>query len=51
MDQAAMVKLAIAAGVAFGVYKFVGNQAVKGAALGVLGVIVARQIPYVNAAL
>lgn len=51
MDQAAWIKLAIAAGIAFAAYKYSSNQAVKGAALGVLGVMVAKRIPYVQEAL
>jgi hypothetical protein len=51
MDMNALTKVAIAAGIAFGIYKFVGNAAVKTGALGVLAVIVAKQIPYVNEAL
>ncbi|WP_048811559.1 hypothetical protein [Methylobacillus flagellatus] len=45
------VTIAIGAGIAFAVYKFAPGNHVKGAALGVLGMIVARQIPYVNTAL
>jgi len=51
MDTAALTKLAIAAGVAFAVAKFSSNAWVKGAAVGVLGVIVAKQVPYVRDAL
>jgi hypothetical protein len=51
MDEA-MVKritnLAIAAGMVFVAYKFGPNQAVKAMALGVGGVIAARQIPFVK---
>ena len=51
MNQADLMKLAIAAGIAFAAFKFSHNQAVKGAALGVLGVMVAKRLPYVGAAL
>lgn len=51
MDQATLIKLGMAVGITFGVYKFVKNQAVKAAALGVLGTVVAKQIPYVKDAL
>jgi len=49
--SADLMKLAIAAGAAFAAYKFSSNQLVKTAALGVLGVVVAKQIPYVKTAL
>lgn len=42
---------AIAAGLAFAVYKFAPNAMVKTAALGVLGTVIAKQIPYVQDAL
>jgi hypothetical protein len=51
MDTAALTKLAIACGVTFAAYKFIKNPAVKAAALGVLGTIVAKQVPYVKDAL
>lgn len=38
----------IAAGIVFAAVKFAPNQSVKAAALGVAGVMVARQIPYVQ---
>ncbi len=43
-----LTKTAIALAIVYGIYKFVPNQAVKAAALGVAGTIVARQIPYVQ---
>lgn len=46
-----ITKLAIALGVVYAVYRFVPNAAAKAAALGVGGVIVAKQIPYVSDAL
>ena len=49
MDQ--YLPLAIALGICYGVYKFAPNQAMKGAALGVGGVIIAKKIPYLQNAL
>lgn len=46
-----LTKVAIALGIAYGIYKFAPSQMVKAAALGVAGTIVARQIPYVKDAL
>jgi hypothetical protein len=40
-----MTRLAMALGILYGVYKFVPSQAAKGAALGVAGVIVAKNVP------
>lgn len=51
MNTAILTKSAIALGIVFAIYKFVPNQAVKAAALGVVGTIVARQIPYVQDAI
>lgn len=51
MTSSKMTKLAVALGACFAVYKFVGNDAVKAMALGVAGVIVGREIPYVKDAL
>lgn len=51
MNTAALTKIAIALGITYAVYKFVPNQAVKAAAMGVAGVIVAKQVPYVNEAI
>ncbi|MCM2250839.1 MAG: hypothetical protein NDJ19_00630 [Ramlibacter sp.] len=51
MDSAALTKAAIGLGIALAVYKFVGNAAVKAAALGVAGIIVAKQIPFVQDAI
>ncbi|MGQ0750600.1 MAG: hypothetical protein ACT4PS_08705 [Betaproteobacteria bacterium] len=47
MDSQKLMSLALAAGIIYAAYKF-GPAEVKGAALGVAGVIVARQIPYVR---
>jgi hypothetical protein len=51
MDTATLTKLGIAVAIAYGVFHFSKNQAVKGAALGVLGTVVAKQVPYVKDAL
>ncbi len=48
MDMNAVMKLAIAGGIVYAAYKFGPNQAVKAMALGVGGVIAAKQIPYVK---
>ncbi len=44
------MSIALAAGIVFAAWKF-GNGPVKGMALGVAGVIVAKQVPYVQDAL
>lgn len=51
MDTGKLTSTAIAAGICFAVFHFVKNPAVKTAALGALGVVVAKQIPYVSEAL
>lgn len=51
MTQENLLKLAMAAGATFAIYKFAPSSAVKAAALGVMGVIVARQLPIVGPAL
>ena len=51
MDEATVKKftnLAIAAGMVFAAYNYGPNQAIKAMALGVGGVLVARQIPFVK---
>lgn len=45
MTSQQVTKLAIALGMCYAAYRFVKNDAVKAAALGVGGVIVAKQIP------
>lgn len=50
MNTANISKIAIGAGIAYAVYKYVDNTAVKSAALGVLGLIVAKQVPFVKEA-
>lgn len=43
------MKLGMALAIVYGVYRFApGGQAVKAAAAGVMGVIVAKQTPYVK---
>jgi hypothetical protein len=46
-----LTKIGFAAGICFGVYKFVSNPLAKTAAVAVAAVIVARQVPYVGDAL
>lgn len=48
MSQSEMMKTGIALAIVYGVYKFVHNPAVKAAALGVGGIIIAKNIPYVQ---
>ena len=52
MDQAALIKLGTALAATYAVYHFGGKYpAVRAAALGVMGVVVAKQLPYVREAL
>ena len=51
MDVNKLVPLGIALGICYAVAKFVSNPMVKAGAYGVAGVIVAKQIPYVQNAL
>ena len=52
MNQSDLIKLGIALGIAYAVYKFApGGPVVKTAAVGVMGTMVAMQIPYVKEAL
>lgn len=46
-----MKALAIGLGLVYAVYKFGKGDAMKAAALGVGGVMIAKRIPYVSAAL
>lgn len=48
LSSADMTKLGIALGIVYAVYKFVPHPAAKAAALGVGGIIVAKQLPYVS---
>lgn len=51
MDTSKLVPSAIALGICYGVAHFVKNPMVKAAAFGAMGVIVAKQVPYVREAL
>ena len=51
MDQAALMKTGLALAVVYAIYKFAPQSAVKAAALGVGGVIVAKQLPFVKDAI
>lgn len=51
MTSSQMTKIAIALGACFAAYKFVAHPAVKAMALGTAGVIVGKQVPYVQDAL
>lgn len=51
LTTAQITKLGLGLAVCAAVYKFVPNSAVKAAALGVAGTIVAKQLPYVGDAL
>lgn len=49
MSSDQLMKLGIALGIVYAVYRFApGGQATKAAAAGVIGVIVAKQTPYVK---
>lgn len=48
MNSAVLMKLGIALGAVYAVYRFAPNPAVKAASLGVAGLIVAKQVPYVK---
>ena len=45
MNQADLIKLAIAGAVSFAAYKYSSNVFVKAAAAGVIGVMVAKRLP------
>lgn len=51
MDTTKLMPSAIALAILYGVSRFVPNQMVKAAAYGAMGVIVAKQLPYVKEAL
>ncbi len=51
MDTSKLMPIAIALGICYGVAYFVKNPMVKAAAYGTMGVIVAKQVPYVQVAL
>jgi hypothetical protein len=48
MDTSKLMPMLIAAGILYAGYKY-GNAAVKTMALGAAGVIVAKNVPYLNA--
>lgn len=48
MTQNEMVRMAMALGMLYGVYKFVKNDHVKAAALGVAGVVIAKNVPLIR---
>lgn len=45
MSQSELTKMGIALGILYGVYKFAPQQQVKAMALGVAGIIIAKQVP------
>ena len=51
MDTSKLMPSAIALGILYGISHFVKSPMVKAAAYGAMGVIVAKQIPYVQDAL
>jgi hypothetical protein len=51
VNQADLIKLGVALAAVWAVYKFVPHSAVKAAALGVGGVIVAKRLPFVKEAM
>ena len=51
LTSSQLTKLGTALAISFAIYKFMPNPAVKAAALGVMGTIVAKQLPYVSDAL
>lgn len=51
MDPKALIPTAAALALAYAVSKFVPNPMAKAAAYGVMGVVIAKQIPYVKSAL
>jgi len=51
LSTSQLTQLAISLGICYGIYKFVHHPAAQTAALGVAGVIVAKQLPYLQDAL
>lgn len=51
MDTSKLMPAAVALALLYGVSRFVDNPMIKAATLGAMGVIVAKQIPYVQDAL
>lgn len=48
MDKAKLISLGITAAALFAAYRFIPNQAVKAAVLGVAGVVIVKNTPIVN---
>jgi hypothetical protein len=51
MDTSKLVPAGIALGICYAAAHFIKNPSIKAAAFGAMGVIVAKQIPYVKDAL
>jgi hypothetical protein len=51
MDTSKLVPLGVALGICYAIAKFAPSPMVKAAAYGVAGVIVAKQVPYLQDAL
>jgi hypothetical protein len=49
--SSALMTSGIALGIVYAIYRFVPNAAVKAAALGIGGVVVAKHIPYLSDAI
>lgn len=47
MNQAQMINMAIAGGILFAAFRY-GNPTMKGAAISVAAVMVAKQVPYLK---
>lgn len=48
MDKQKLISLGITAAALFAAYRFIPNQAVKAAVLGVAGVVIVKNTPIVN---
>jgi uncharacterized protein (DUF2062 family) len=51
LTSSQITKIGLALGICVAIYKFIPNQMVKAAALGVAGTVVAKQLPYISDAL
>ncbi len=51
LTTAEMTTVGIALAICFAAYKFLPNAAMKAAALGIGGVVIAKQVPYLSDAL
>ncbi len=51
MTQDQIMRMGIALAMCYAAYKFAPKEQIKAAALGVAGVIVAKQVPYIQDAL